>query len=61
MPGPQFALRALLILALEVACFFGGIRFEREWRRSAQDKEEQLIGVAVPKLIGVAVPKPESQ
>jgi hypothetical protein len=29
----QFSLRALLILMLAVACFFGGIRFERERRR----------------------------
>ena len=33
MPRLQFTLRALLVLLLAVACFFGGIRFEREWRR----------------------------
>ena len=39
MPRPQFTLRALLVLLLAVACFFGGIRFERErhWREYAQD------------------------
>ena len=29
----QFSLRALLVLMLAVACFFGGIRFERERQR----------------------------
>lgn len=33
MRRPQFTLRALLVLMLAVACFFGGIRFERERRR----------------------------
>ena len=33
MPRPQFTLRALLVLLLAVACFFGGIRFERERQR----------------------------
>lgn len=33
MPRPQFTFRALLVLLLAVACFFGGIRFERERRR----------------------------
>jgi hypothetical protein len=29
----QFSLRTLLVLMLAVACFFGGIRFERERQR----------------------------
>jgi hypothetical protein len=35
MPRPQFTLRALLVLLLAVAWFFGGIRFERERQRRA--------------------------
>lgn len=35
MPRPQFTLRALLVLMLTVACFLGGVRFERERRRRA--------------------------
>ena len=34
MPRPQFTLRALLLLMLVVAAFFGGVRFGREWQRS---------------------------
>ena len=37
MRRPQFTLRALLVLMLAVACFFGGIRFERERRRRADE------------------------
>ncbi|HWB14579.1 MAG TPA: hypothetical protein VG826_35470 [Pirellulales bacterium] len=37
MPRPQFTLRALLVAMLVVAAFFGGIRFERERRRRADD------------------------
>lgn len=33
MPRPQSILRALLVLMLAVACFFGGVRFEREWHK----------------------------
>jgi hypothetical protein len=29
----QFSLRALLVLMLAVACFFAGVRFERERKR----------------------------
>jgi hypothetical protein len=35
----QFSLRALLMVMLVVAAFFGGIRFERERRRRADEKE----------------------
>lgn len=40
MPRPQFTLRALLVLVLAVACFFGGIRFERERRRREDEAAE---------------------
>ena len=33
MRRPQFSLKTLLVLMLPAACFFGGIRFERERRR----------------------------
>ncbi|HET6884529.1 MAG TPA: hypothetical protein VFI31_30525 [Pirellulales bacterium] len=36
MTRPQFTLRALLVLMLAVACFFGGIHFERERVRRAE-------------------------
>lgn len=45
---PQFTLRAVLVLMLAVACFFGGIRFERERRRreaEAAAKREHAIRV----------------
>jgi len=38
----QFSLRALLVLMLAVACFFGGIRFERERRRREDEKSAVL-------------------
>jgi hypothetical protein len=41
MPRPQFTLRALLVLLLAVACFLGGIRFERE-RQRREDHESGL-------------------
>jgi hypothetical protein len=43
MPRPQFTIRALWILLLVVACFFGGIRFERE----PQKQEDELAGQPV--------------
>jgi hypothetical protein len=36
----QFSLRALLVVMLAVACFFGGIRFELERRRRADEAIE---------------------
>ena len=44
MPS-QFTLRALLVLLLAVACFFGGIRFEREryWREIRQLVVETVV------------------
>jgi hypothetical protein len=44
----QFSLKALLILMLAVACFFGGIRFERERRR--REDEAALAGRLLPYL-----------
>jgi hypothetical protein len=43
MPRPQFTLRALLVLLLAVACWFGGIRFERERYAREMDGLRQLI------------------
>jgi hypothetical protein len=43
MRRPQFTLRALLILLLAVACFFGGIRFERERRRPDDQANQRQI------------------
>jgi hypothetical protein len=40
MSRPQFTLRALLVLMLAAGCFFGGIRFERERRRRADEALE---------------------
>lgn len=37
MPRPQFSLKTMLWLMLVAAAFFGGIRFERERRRQADD------------------------
>jgi hypothetical protein len=37
MPRPQFTFRALLVAMLVVACWFGGIWFERERRRRADE------------------------
>jgi hypothetical protein len=37
MPRPQFTIRALLVAMLVVAAFFGGVRFERERRRQADE------------------------
>lgn len=47
MPRPQFTLRALLVLMLAVACFFGGIRFERE-RQRQQDEASDYDQVRPP-------------
>ena len=35
---PQFSLKTMLVLLLAVACFFGGIHFERERRRREDAK-----------------------
>jgi hypothetical protein len=37
MPRPQFTLRALMVVMLVVAAFFGGMQFERERRRQADE------------------------
>ena len=45
MPRPQFTLRALLVLILAVACFFGGVRFEKERRRMADAREREAMSL----------------
>jgi hypothetical protein len=50
MLRPQFTLRALLVLLLVVACFFGGIRFERERQRRA-DEAAALAGKAARQML----------
>ena len=40
MPRPQFTLRSLLVAMLVVAAFFGGIHFERERRRRADEARD---------------------
>ena len=37
MSRSQFTIRALLVLMLAVACFFGGIRLERERKRLEEE------------------------
>jgi hypothetical protein len=37
MPRPQFTIRALLVAMLVSAAFFGGVRFERERQRRADE------------------------
>lgn len=39
----QFSLKWLFVAMLAVACFFGGIRFERE-RRRRQDELPMVLG-----------------
>lgn len=34
----QFSLRALLVFLLAIACFFAGVRFERDRRRRANER-----------------------
>ncbi len=45
----QFTLRALLVAMLAAACFFGGIRFERERQRREDEWTAwgQFVGIAV--------------
>jgi hypothetical protein len=43
MRRPQFTLRALFVAMLAAACFFGGIRFERERYAREMDELRQLI------------------
>ena len=55
MPRPQFTLRALLVLMLAVACFFGGIWFERELRRrEAEAAAMRADAIRVYPLVGPA-------
>ncbi len=43
MPRPQFTLQALLVLLLAAACFFGGVRFERERQRREDEAVKNII------------------
>ncbi|HVX16202.1 MAG TPA: hypothetical protein VHC22_33760 [Pirellulales bacterium] len=54
MRRPQFTLRALLVVMFGAACFFGGIRFERERRRREEEAAELAAQKApsVPLMIG---------
>lgn len=45
MRRPQFSVRAMLILMFGAACFFGGIHFERERCRRA---DEAMIDTVAP-------------
>jgi hypothetical protein len=40
MPRPHFTLRVLLVAMLVVAAFLGGVRFERERRRRADQASQ---------------------
>lgn len=42
MPRPNFNIRALLVATLVVAAFFGGIHFERELERRADERRYEL-------------------
>ncbi|HVX16257.1 MAG TPA: hypothetical protein VHC22_34040 [Pirellulales bacterium] len=59
MRRPQFTIRALLVLMLVVAAFFGGIKFERE-RRLREERASQ-IPVAVPPSSGFSITVVEQQ
>ncbi|HVV73535.1 MAG TPA: hypothetical protein VHI52_18825 [Verrucomicrobiae bacterium] len=43
MRRPQFTIRALLVLMLVVAAFFGGIKFEREQRIREEQASRALV------------------
>ena len=58
MPRPQFTLRALLVLLLAVACFFGGIRFERERQRRADIAAELAAVTNFDNFVGIATIDP---
>ena len=49
MRRPQFSIRALLVVMLVVAAFFGGIKFEQERRL----REEQAAQVPAGRVIKV--------
>ena len=55
MPPFQFTLRVLLVAMLVVAAFFGGIRFERERRRRADEAAaKREDSVRIYPLVGPA-------
>ncbi len=51
MSRPQFTLRALLALMLAVACWFGGIHFERE-RQRREDEAAARQTMLIPSFHG---------
>jgi hypothetical protein len=51
----QFSLRTLLVAMLAVACFFGGIQFERE-RKRREDEAQPIILPAKPGILTVRPP-----
>jgi hypothetical protein len=53
MRRPQFTIRALLVLMLVVAAFFGGIKFERE--RRIREEQASRAPVAVPSSPGFSI------
>jgi hypothetical protein len=55
MRRPQFTLKTLLWLMLCVACFFGGIQFERERRR--REDEKPILGITVEEWLKQPRPK----
>ena len=54
MRRPQFSIRALLILMLVVAAFFGGIKFERE-RRTREERASHAPIATTPPSAGYSV------
>jgi hypothetical protein len=45
MRRPQFTIRALLVLLLAVACFFGGIRYEKDRRRREEEAAKRAAAM----------------
>jgi len=56
MPRPQFSIRTLLWLTLAVACFFGGMAFEkervrREWERNSMPPDAPFLSPNWPRTV----------
>ena len=65
MPRHQFTLRALLVLMFGAACFFGGIRFERDRRRLAEEAaasaaKRSTIQRDIPEKTRLPLPPPQA-
>ena len=52
----QFSLRALFVAMLAVACFFGGIRFERERQRRQDEADALAEDVQIDDLPLISLP-----